>query len=60
MFQARAPELSPDPPWAAEPRLLQLSVSPVGKVVLEQGHYSGMNLGLIQKESEFVCLVLSI
>lgn len=36
-FCFRAPEFSPDPPWAAEPRVLQLSVSPVGKVVLEPG-----------------------
>lgn len=27
--------------------------SPVGRVVLEQGHYSGRNLGPIQKESDF-------
>lgn len=48
-FQARAPELSPDPPWAAEPRVLKLSVSPVGRILLEQGHYSGRNVGPIQK-----------
>lgn len=52
-FQARAPELSPDPPWAAEARVLQLSVSPVGRVVPERGHYSGRNLGHVQKESDF-------
>lgn len=61
MLQARVPELSPDPPWAAEHRAFQLSVSPVGRFVLEQGHYSRMDFGHIQKDSDFfVCLFVFV
>lgn len=59
MLQARVPELSPGSPWAAEHRAFQLSVSPVGRFVLEQGHYSRMDFGHIQKETDvFVFLFL--
>lgn len=60
LLQARVPELSPDPPWAAEHRVFQLTVSPVGRFVLEQGHYSRMDFSHIQKESDFFVFVFLI